>query len=77
MPLFPPLVSLLLRALLPGAGGARPPGGLAMPGTGGAPPRGEGAEPPEDFPLTIGADRSLVTAFFSALPLVISERRAP
>lgn len=68
--------SLLLLALFPGAGGARPPGGLDMPGTGGAPPTGDGPGPPDTFP-TIGADRSFVTAFFKGLPLAISERRAP
>lgn len=47
-----------------------------MPGTGGAPPTGEGPAPPETL-VTIGADRSFVTAFFKAFPLLISERRAP
>lgn len=47
-----------------------------MPGTGGAPPNGDGPGPPDPLP-TIGADRSFVTAFFRAFPLVISERRAP
>lgn len=68
--------SLLLLALFPGTGGARPPGGLAIPGTGGAPPTGAGPEPPDTFP-TIGADRSFVTAFLRAFPLLISARRAP
>lgn len=68
--------SLLLLALFPGTGGARPPVGLAMPGTGGAPPTGEGPGPPETLP-TIGADRSFVTAFFKAFPLLMSESRAP
>lgn len=70
--------SLLLLALLfppPGTGGASPPG-LAMPGTGGAPPRGEGPDPPEDL-ATTGAERSLVTVFFKARPLLMSARRAP
>ena len=73
--------SLLLRALLPGTGGARPPGGLgappipAIPGTGGAPPTGG---PDDEDPLpTTGADRSFVTAFFKAFPLWMSERSAP
>lgn len=68
--------SLLLLALLPGTGGARPPDDFAMPGTGGAPPSGDGPGPPETFPTT-GADRSFVTVFFKALPLLISARRAP
>lgn len=68
--------SLLLLALFPGMGGARPPGGFAMPGTGGAPPSGDGPGPPDTFP-TIGADRSFVTAFLRALPLLMSARRAP
>lgn len=68
--------SLLLLALLPGTGGARPPGAFGRPGTGGAPPSGDGPGPPDTFPTT-GADRSLVTVFFNALPLDISERRAP
>lgn len=74
-----PLWSLLLLALFPGTGGARPPGGLGAPpspGTGGAPPIGGPPPPPDDFP-TMGADLSFVTVFLSALPLVISERRAP
>lgn len=70
------LWSLLLLALLPpGTGGASPPG-LAMPGTGGAPARGDGPGPPDTFP-TCGAERSLVTAFFRAFPLLMSARRAP
>lgn len=68
--------SLLLLALFPGTGGARPAGGRAIPGTGGAPPTGAGAAPPEAL-ATIGADRSFVTAFFNALPLLMSESRAP
>lgn len=68
--------SLLLLALLPGTGGARPPGAFGKPGTGGAPPTGDGPGPPDTFPIT-GADRSFVTAFFKAFPLEISERRAP
>lgn len=66
-PLPPPLPALLLRILFsslpPGTGGARPPGGFAIPGTGGALPRAG----PElsGFLSTIGAERSLVTAFFS------------
>lgn len=64
--LFPP----------PGIGGASPPGALGNPGTGGAPANGDGADPPDVFPI-IGADRSFVTAFFSCLPFVISESKAP
>ena len=70
--------SLLLLALFPGTGGASPPGGLGappIPGTGGAPPTGGPDD--EDVLPTWGADRSLVTAFLKALPLWISERRAP
>lgn len=67
--------SLLLLARFPGTGGASPPG-LAIPGTGGAPPRGDGPDPPEDL-ATIGAERSLVTVFFRALPLLMSARSAP
>lgn len=72
--------SLLLLALLPGTGGARPLGiagaPLPKPGTGGAPPIGGPPPPPEGFP-TIGADRSFVTAFLSALPFAMSPSRAP
>jgi hypothetical protein len=71
--------SLLLRALLPGTGGARPPGGFGappMPGIGGAPPTG-GPDEDEDAEATCGAERSFVTAFLRARPLWMSERRAP
>jgi len=63
---FDPLLtlgeSLLLLALFApgGAGGLRP-------GTGGAPAAAELPNPSDTFP-TIGADRSLVTAFFSLAP---------
>lgn len=63
--------SLLLLALFPGTGGARPPGGFGappIPGTGGAPPTG-GPEDEDDELPTWGADRSFVTAFFKAFPL--------
>lgn len=79
----PPLLrlswSLLLLALFPGTGGARPPGGagaLPRPGTGGAPPMGGPPPPPETFP-TWGADRSFVTVFFNALPFDMSLNKAP
>lgn len=66
---------------LPGTGGARPPGGLGappiIPGTGGAPPMGGPPPPPPDELAMMGAERSFVTAFFSALPLVMSESSAP
>lgn len=46
------------------------------PGTGGAPPTD--ADPAFDvFPVTMGADLSLVTAFLSCFPFEISERSAP
>lgn len=70
------LWSLLLLARRPGAGGARLLGALGAPGTGGAPPRGDGPEPPAAL-LTMGAERSFVTAFLSAFPLPISESNAP
>lgn len=64
-----PPSSLLLLARFPGTGGASPPGGFGappIPGTGGAPPTGG---PEESEPLaTMGAERSLVTAFLRALP---------
>lgn len=63
--LFPP----------PGTGGASPPGAFSIPGTGGAPADGA-ADPPDVFPI-IGADRSFVTAFLSALPFVMSDSKAP
>jgi hypothetical protein len=76
--LFPPLPpeSLLLLARFPppGTGGASPLGAF-IPGTGGAPPMG--GPPESDFLSIAGADRSLVTAFFSLAPLVMSERSAP
>lgn len=75
----PPTWSLLLRALFPGTGGARPggAGALARPGIGGAPPMGGPPPPPPDVAPTMGADRSFVTAFLRALPFVISPRSAP
>lgn len=69
------LWSLLLLALLPGGGGARLLEAFAIPGIGGAPPNGDGPGPPEVGAI-IGADRSLVTAFLSGLPLVMSCRSA-
>jgi len=71
---FPPRlgISLLLLALL----ATSPPGGLSMLGMGGAPPTGGPEGLLVSFP-TIGAERSLVTAFFSRAPLVISPSRAP
>lgn len=70
--------SLLLRARFPPPSpvGARLPGGFSIPGTGGAPPTGGAAEPPA-FESTMGADRSLVTAFFRRAPLEMSESNAP
>src|SRR5437868_1333981 len=71
--------SLLLLARLLGAGGAKPPGVFGSPGIGGAPPIGGPPPPlpPPDVPATMGADRSFVTAFFSALPFWISPSKAP
>jgi hypothetical protein len=70
-PSSPERPSLLLRnRFADGAGGASPPGGLGMPGIGGAPP----IAGPLDFvsvPM-MGADLSLVTAFFNRAPLEIS-----
>lgn len=60
--------SLLLLARFPGEeDAARPPGALGKPGTGGAPPNGDGPAPPDAL-LTMGAERSFVVVFFSALP---------
>lgn len=76
--LAPPPASLLLLNLFepPGTGGARPVG-VFIPGTGGAPPTG-GPPPTEPiFVSTIGADLSLVTAFFNCLPFDMSLSRAP
>lgn len=68
----------MLRARLPGIGGANPPGALDIPGTAGAPLAGDGFAPPETTPPpTIGADLSFVTAFLRAFPFVISWSRAP
>lgn len=71
--------SLLLRRRLAagpeGTGGASPLGGCLPPGTGGALPIEGADETPPEFPTT-GADRSLVTAFLSLVPLWISERSA-
>jgi hypothetical protein len=79
-PSVPETPSLLLRnrfaAGPDGTGGASPLGGGLAPGTGGAPATGGAAEAPPEPPI-IGADRSLVTAFFSFAPLWISERSAP
>jgi len=59
--------SLLLLALFCADGTDGAPGGRS-PGTGGAPPIGGAAEEEEPDLSTMGADRSLVTAFLSALP---------
>lgn len=67
-PVLPDPWSLLLLALFPGTGGAKPPG------TGGAPPTG-GPDEEDDFSID-GAERSFVTAFFRALPFVMSDNRA-
>jgi hypothetical protein len=70
-PVFPDPISLLLLPRLPGTGGASPPGGLGIPprpGIGGAPPTG-GPDEDDALPSMAGADLSLVTAFFKALPL--------
>ena len=78
-PLLPRPLSLLLlilpKAPGPGGGGGAP-GGLPAPGIAGAPPIGGSPELPPSF-LTIGADLSFVTAFFSRAPLLMSVRRAP
>jgi len=74
-----PPVSLLLRwrfaplslralAAAVGTGGAPNEGGFPIPMP---------LAPPASFPVTIGALRSLVTAFFSRMPLVMSEFSAP
>ena len=68
-PSDPPPTSLLALALA-ASGLANPPG------TGGA-PNGEGATALFVSPPTIGADLSLVTAFFNFRPFSISDRRAP
>lgn len=80
--IFPPSppVSLLLRVRLvdevPGPDGATPARTFPVPGIAGAPARG-GIDV-EVVPLsTIGADRSLVTAFFSLVPFVMSPSKAP
>lgn len=70
------LWSLFARARFPGTGGASADGAFAMPGIGGAPATGAGPPPPDAL-LTMGADRSFVTAFLRGLPLVISVRSAP
>ena len=76
----PPPVSLLLLARLaadaPGTGGARPAGGLPRPGTVGALLMGGPAEEPDPLSNS-GAERSLVTAFLSLAPFVMSPSRAP
>jgi len=80
LPLPPVSLLLLARFDIPPfeAGGASSLGGFRKPdiGTGGAPSTGG----PTDVPLplsTRGADRSLVTAFLSLAPLVISVSKAP
>lgn len=78
-PLPPPPLSLLLLARFaeaPGTGGASPDGAFPKPGMAGAP----GTTGPDEAlaPLSIiGADRSLVTAFFNFAPFVISPSKAP
>lgn len=75
-----PTPSLLLLARFgpasPGTGGVRPFDGRPPSGTGGAVPSEDPDEIDFGGPRT-GADRSLVTAFFNLVPLVISVRRAP
>lgn len=78
-PPLPPVSLLLLARLAPlplGTGGASPPGGFPNPGIAGAAPTDGPAELPESFP-TIGADRSLVAAFLSLAPFVMSVKSAP
>ena len=61
---------------VPGMDGVTPTGGFPGPGIAGA-PAGSGIDV-EFVPLSmIGADRSLVMAFFSLVPLVISPSKAP
>ena len=76
----PPPESLLLLARFgadaSGNGGARPAGGFPRPGMGGAPPTDGPPEGPELLSNS-GAERSLVTAFLSFAPFVISPSRAP
>lgn len=62
--------SLFARALFAGVDGTNP-------GTGGAPPTGGPPDEPPEEPATMGADRSFVTAFFNALPFVMSPSKAP
>ncbi len=73
-PLDAPPVSLLLRPLFaaPGTGGAKP-GGFPKPGMAGGTAIGRAApaEAPELFSI-MGAERSLVTAFLSLAPFVMS-----
>lgn len=71
----PPVVSLLLLVLLNSETGVSPPGGFNNPGIGGAPAT-TAAAPPLDLSI-IGAERSLVAAFFNRAPFVISVRSAP
>lgn len=70
-------MSLLLLALFAalGTGGARP-GGFTIPGMAGAAPMRGTTGLLDSFPM-IGAERSLVTAFLSLAPFVISVNRAP
>jgi hypothetical protein len=72
-------VSLLLRALFPGPGGARPggAGGLPIPGTGGAPAMGAALDASLGLP-TMGEERSLTwVTFLSLAPLPMSDSSAP
>ena len=58
-----------------GGGGARP-AGLPRFGMAGGMPTGAPADLPGSF-LISGAERSLVVAFFSLAPLVMSVSKAP
>lgn len=67
---------LLLRALFTAAAAILGIGG-APPGIGGGFPMVIPPAPPAGFPATVGAERSLVTAFFSLIPFVMSLLSAP
>jgi hypothetical protein len=76
----PPPVSLLLLPRFvdvdPGMRGARPAACFPEPGTAGAPL--EGGPPGATEPLSnTAAERSLVTAFLSLVPFVMSPSKAP
>ena len=66
---------LLPRFVIMGGGGARPVG-LPRFGMAGGMPTGAPADPFDSFPIA-GAERSLVAAFFSLAPLVMSVSNAP